>query len=454
MNYSFKKTHLRLLSLLLVLLSMVSLFAGCKKSEPETAPTTEEAVPPGLVEIKPTEEITEPTTEATEPVDENAAVINTDNTDVRQTPSMDANPIGKLNKGTQVTIIREVSVGGVGWTLIREGWVKSDALDKAVVSDKPEDTTIQTPAQMENAQNGGTTTSSNASNSGNSVLYKGTITANPELNIRKEADQYSARVGTYKKGEVVEILETKNGWGRTNKGWISLTFVSQGTNANTQTNSATQNHNNTNNNTTNSTGTATNVKGIILTELNIRKEASQNSDRVGGYSYGDRVTILETSGNWGRTDKGWVSLTYVYQDGTQGSNGCKGVVIGNGLNVRSGPGTNYQSVNSLGFGTRVNILQRITLGDVTWGCINGGWISLDHVYIDGTEGVGAGEGTCNGNNVNIRSGPGTTYAAVGTANLNDYIKIYAQIEMGNITWGYVERGNVKGWMSMQYANMG
>ena len=29
MNYSFKKTHLRLLSLLLVLLTMVSMFAGC-----------------------------------------------------------------------------------------------------------------------------------------------------------------------------------------------------------------------------------------------------------------------------------------------------------------------------------------------------------------------------------------------------------------------------------------
>ena len=74
MNYSFKKTHLRLLSLLLVLLTMVSMFAGCKKTEPETTPTTEESVPPGLVEVKPTE-TTDPPTEATEPVDENAAVI-------------------------------------------------------------------------------------------------------------------------------------------------------------------------------------------------------------------------------------------------------------------------------------------------------------------------------------------------------------------------------------------
>ena len=305
MNYSFKKTHLRLLALLLVLLTMVSMFAGCKKTEPETTPTTEEAVPPGLVEVKPTE-TTEPPTETTEPIDENAAVINTDNTDVRQTPSMDANPIGKLNKGTDVTIIREVSVGGVGWTLIREGWVKTEALDKAYTPENPEEQApIQTPAQMENAANGGNTTSTNTNNNGETVLYKGTITAS-ELNIRKDANQNSARVGAYRRGEEVSILETKSGWGRTNKGWIKLDFVQQ---VGATSNSQTAAHNNSTTNTNTTTGTATNAKGIILTALNIRKEPTQNSDRVGGYNYGDRVTILETSNNWGRTDKGWVSLT-------------------------------------------------------------------------------------------------------------------------------------------------
>ena len=444
MNCPFKKNTLRLFSLLLTLIMIVGMFAGCKKTEKETTPPSsseEEILPPGLVEVKPTE-TTAPTTEATEPMDENAAVINKNDTDVRQTPSMDANPIGKLNKGTQVTIIREVSVGGVGWTLIREGWVKSETLDKSHVSGNTEETKpIQTPAQMENNQ--GNTTPNNTT-SGSS--YRGTITANPELNIRREPNQGSTVVGAYKRNTQVTILETKNGWGRTEKGWISLQYVSQsGGSTNTNTNT------NTNNNTTTTTG---GTKGIILTELNIRKEASQNSDRVGGYKYGDRVTIQETSNGWGRTDKGWISLNYVYQDGTTGTNACKGVVVGEGLNVRSGPGTQYDRVNSLGFGTRVSILQRIDVGDTTWGCINGGWISLDHVYIDGTEADGAGIGSCSGNNVNVRSGPGTNHGAVGTANNGDTLTIYTQIEIGNTTWGYVEVNNVKGWMSMAYANMG
>ena len=334
----------------------------------------------------------------------------------------------------------------------QKGIPPQNYMEEEETENPEEETVIQTPAQMENEANGGNggnTTSTNSNNE--TVLYKGTITANPELNIRKDANQNSARVGSYKKGEEVSILETKNGWGRTNKGWIKLDYVKQ---VNATTNSQTSAHNNSTNTTNTTTGTATNAKGIILTALNIRREPTQNSDRVGGYNYGDRVTIVETSNNWGRTDKGWVAMNYVYIEGTKGNNSCNGVVIGNGLNVRSGPGTNYNSVNSLNFGTRVNILQRITIGETDWGCINGGWISLNHVYIDGTEGEGAGEGTCNGNNVNIRSGPGTNYAAVGTADLYDPLKIYCQIELGNMTWGYVECGNIRGWMSMQFANMG
>lgn len=447
MNYSLKKTNLRLVALLLTFLMIVGLFAGCKKNEPEgTTPSTEEAVPPGLVEVKPTEATTVPT-EAPAPVDKNAAVINANQVSVRQTPSNDANPIGYLDKGTQVTIIREVSIANVGWTLIREGWVTSDSLDKSFV---PEETTgddeTDTPAPEE--------TKPNNNNGNSSASFIGYVSAS-ELNIRKEANANSARVGAYKRGNKVTILETKNGWGRTDKGWIALEHVSQ---SSTDFDNNNNNSNNTNNNnTTNSvgTGTSTNAKGIITAnELNIRKDATQNSDRVGAYKYGDRITIVETKDGWGRTDKGWISLNYVYQDGTKGNNGCKGVVIGDTLNVRSGPGTNYDRVNSLKYGTRVDVLQRITFGDTTWGCINGGWISLDHVYVDGTESVGAGIGSCTGDNVNIRSGPGTNYAAVGSANRDETITIYTQIEIGDITWGYIEKGNVKGWMSMQYANMG
>ena len=190
----------------------------------------------------------------------------------------------------------------------------------------------------------------------------------------------------------------------------------------TTTGTTTNNNTTTNTGTTGTTTTTGGQKGIVTaTQLNIRKSAGTDADAAGQYVYGDRITVLETSNGWGRTDKGWVSLNYVYLDGTTGSKTAKGLVTGNGLNVRSGPGTNYNSVATYGSMTRVNILEQIKVGNTTWGCTKDGWISLDYVYIDGTTGDGAGTGTVSGSNVNIRSGPGTNYNTVGSYNQGDTV---------------------------------
>ncbi|MBE6926600.1 MAG: SH3 domain-containing protein [Ruminococcaceae bacterium] len=56
---------------------------------------------------------------------------------------------------------------------------------------------------------------------------------------------------------------------------------------------------------------------VIADTLNIRKEANSSSEKVGTYAYGAEVFIYEetTASNgvpWGRTDKGWVCLSYVH----------------------------------------------------------------------------------------------------------------------------------------------
>ena len=124
-------------------------------------------------------------------------------------------------------------------------------------------------------------------------------------------------------------------------------------------------------------------KGVITaSELNIRSKASTDGDIVGKLHTGDRVEILERSGSWGRIDKGWISLDYVYMDGTAGKNPAKGVVLGDKLNIRSGPGTNYAIAGSLKGGTKVTILTQIKIGDITWACIDKGWISMEFVDMD------------------------------------------------------------------------
>ena len=69
--------------------------------------------------------------------------------------------------------------------------------------------------------------SNNTSNDGNSANYQVKITANGGLNIRTGASTSSNRIGGYNQNEIVTILEEKNGWGRTNRGWIYLAYTNK-----------------------------------------------------------------------------------------------------------------------------------------------------------------------------------------------------------------------------------
>ncbi len=444
MNYSFTKRNSRFLTILLVLTLLVTMLTGCfgGSKEPETTDPTGNDVPPGLVEVK-EPETTAPT--ETEPeIDGNSAVVIGEQVNVLSSPGAAGKVIGHLDQGTVVEILRTEHALGVNYALTSTGWVIADFLD---FNYDPEFESTDTPA----ANNPDSNNDSNTS-TGTNTSIKGVVNAT-QLFIRKEPSKDADSVGSYVKGDVVTILETSNGWGRTNQGWISMQYVtttSENDVTNNDNNQNNNNNNNNNNNQNNNTNTA-NIKAVVTgSELNIRKEPSINGERVGSYTYGARISILETSNGWGRTDKGWISMQYVYQDGTTGTNTAKGIVIGNGLNIRTGPGTNYDSNGSYGFGDRVNILEQITIGDTKWACTNKGWISMQYVYVDGTTGEGAGDGVVSVDGLYIRSGPGTGYEAVGSYEINDEIKILAQFTYDGVAWGCTN----KGWVCMDYVTMG
>ena len=434
MNYFLTKGYGRFITVPLVLFLILATLTGCQKKTPEaTTPSTDDTTPPGLVEVKPTEtEATEPP-ETTEPENDNmATVIGPEQLNVRSSPSTGAKIIGYLDPGTQVEIIKTEPYMGVEWALIREGWVVLDHLE----TNSGSSTAPTTPEETKPAETTPT---------GSTV--KGTITVDG-LNIRASASTTGAVKGTYNKGTVVTILETKNGWGRTDKGWISMQYVKTDSTTGTNNNTNTNNNTTTNNNNTTTTQDG-NTYFITASELNIRQSAV-NGAVIGSYVAGDKVVVNETSNGWGKTDKGWISMQYAYKTGSNGTNGCKGIVTGDTLNVRSGPGTGYGQVESLKYGTRVEILQLITIGNTTWGCIKNGWISMDYVYVDGTVGEGGGAAIITGDQLNIRSGPGTNYASVGTLNSGDEVNILAQFTINGKIWGCIS----KGWISMDYVGVG
>lgn len=454
MIYPFSQTNsrkvMRFVSATAAAFLCATMFTGCFKKDP--GPTSEPSSGPNLVDSSPTESTapstTLPATEATtEAPKENVAVVK-EKVNTYSSPSLESNILQTLDAGDEVTVnrVETMPVTGLTWAYIPlKGWVQTDYLDMTNVTIQGSNstpagngstgtTTATTAPSATTGSNTGTTTGSGRT---------GTVTAN-ELNIRQSPSTTATSVGKYVKGNTVTILETSNGWGRTDKGWISLQYV----NLSGTTGTTTGTNTGTNTGTTTTTG---GTKGVVTaTQLNIRESAATTAAQKGSYSYGDRITILETSNGWGRTDKGWVSLSYVYQDGTTGTKTAKGLVTGTTLNVRSGPGTKYDSVKSYGNLTRVKILEQITLGGTTWGCTKDGWISLDYVYIDGTTGDGAGTGTVSGSNVNIRSGPGTNYDVVGSYSQGDSVEIYAQFTINNTVWGCTN----KGWVCMDYVEVG
>ena len=297
-----------------------------------------------------------------------------------------------------------------------------------------------------------------------------TVTAD-QINIRTAPSSESTVIGQLIKGDEVEIVDEQTlmgfTWGKIespNKGWIPMDLVNlpggfvpptepeepdETTPEGTEPEETKPNDNKDDGK---GNGNTTAVfKGVTTaSELNIRDKASTDGERVGSYSYGTRVEILEKSANWGRTNKGWISLDYVYQDGTTGKNTAKGVVLADTLNIRTGPGTNYGQAGSYTFGNRVKVLEQFTIGNTKWGCTDKGWISMEYIYVDGTTGENSGTGTVNvSDKLNIRSGPGTNFDIAGSYAGGTEVKIYTQIKIGDIIWGCTD----KGWISMEYVDM-
>lgn len=157
----------------------------------------------------------------------------------------------------------------------------------------------------------------NSTNNNTTILETGIVNTSTGLNVRCGAGTNYARVQTLNPGTKVFIYEktTVSGqkWGRIDgKNWICLSYVKL---------DASQNSSSTATTPAEGTGTVTSK-----TALNIRSNAGTGNVIVGSYASGAAIKILEQKDvqgiKWGRTDKGWVCMTYV-QMGTQSTTTSK-----------------------------------------------------------------------------------------------------------------------------------
>lgn len=96
-----------------------------------------------------------------------------------------------------------------------------------------------------------------------------------------------------------------------------------------------------------------------------------------------RLNIFGIVGNWARIAEGWLLVDHIYIDCTEGpEEPVMGTVTGSGVNIRSGPGTTYGAITSVGKGTRMKIFYVVEYYGSKWGCGEVGWISMDYVLLD------------------------------------------------------------------------
>lgn len=202
---------------------------------------------------------------------------------------------------------------------------------------------------------------------------------------------------------------------------------------------------------------------ITAGKLNVRKGAGSNNEAFDAYYKGDRVEIQEIVNvdgtDWGFTGKGWIGMGYVRLDGTVPLNEdgtrydkdlvCDGSyrILGYGvvdlgeLNVRSGPDLGYDKVGTVVKGARYAYYQVME----DWVRIESGWVNTDYFYVEGTTADDAVSATVTTDELNIRTGPGTTYKSNGTHKSGDDVEILGQ--MGS--WGYTEAG----WINMDHVQL-
>ena len=378
-----------------------------------------------------------------------------------------------MSNGATVNIYEIKTVIGHEWGRIGEGkWVCLDYVNYTKIETETDTNTGNGSGSDETTgSDDKTETEETVSN----ALFTGVVSG-ATLNVRKEANASSDKLGAYAKGDKVAVSKVVSGvkadgttaavWGKvaytndkkeTVEGWICLTgnVTLDPVNYTVISNSL---------NVRPGAGTASGnpvdklAKGTVvaISDLAFVKETTLwgYSEVFGGWmnitsDYMERTT--STSGSTGSTGSTGGSST-----GSTGSGSTTSTIVGTAivnsgvqLKVRSGAGLGYGVVSTLNGGTEVTIYESLLTSGMTWGRTDGGWICLSYVTFNSTGVSGAGEMATIVNTylgVNVRSSTTTNSALLGKILVNSRVEILEQKTVNGQKWGRVSLG----WISMDY----
>lgn len=193
--------------------------------------------------------------------------------------------VTSLRSGSKVNVYETVNVDGASWYRIDQGWIAASYVQLG-------------GGAAAGGNLGGTTETAGGGH------VTGVVASNGNLKTRAGAGFGYRETGDLKPGTKVTIYEQQFldgvNWGRTEKGWVNMAFI-----------------------TMDSAGfTGTGTMGTVVKcnhAVRVRNAPGVGGAQVGTFLVGTRVEIMETTTiangeTWGRTAQGWVSMYYIQLD--------------------------------------------------------------------------------------------------------------------------------------------
>ncbi|PTL37466.1 SH3 domain-containing protein [Alkalicoccus saliphilus] len=358
------------------------------------------------------------------PVKQKGTVVEAQNLNVRPGPTTSNTPLGSIPNGTTVNVHELLD----SWALIStdsiEGYISLSYLELIEAEEETGNTDLG-PVKLE-----------------------GTIVEAQNLNVRPEPTTSNTPLGTVANGTTVNVHEVLDNWALIStdeiQGYVSLRYL--------ELIEAEEETGNTDLGPVKLEGTI-----VEAQNLNVRPEPTTSNTPVGTVANGTTVNVHELLDNWAliSTDsiQGYVSLRYLeleaeeeeYKPIDEGT-----VVDAQNLNVRSGPATSYDRISTLPNGTSVDVLKiedgwaLVSNGDVE------GYVSLRYLDLKSEQESSEVQGTVvDATNLNVRSGPSTSYDRVGTLPTGTTVTVH-EIEDG---WARISTASLEGYVSMRYLDV-
>ena len=349
----------------------------------------------------------------------NIGTVTASSLNVRSGPSTSYTVVTTVKKNDKVNILQSSN----GWYKIetssgKQGWVSSSYISAS---------------------------NSNTNNSTNNNTQSNIAIVNTDgLNFRNGAGTSYSIIKVLNKGEKVEVISESNGWSKVKHdsrlGYVASQYIDKAT--------------------TNYT-----IKEVNTDGLNVRTGPSTSYATIGKLNKGTRVEVISESAGWSKINynnkTAYVSSGYLKavststpdtkpEDTTQQYKEIK-VVNTDGLNVRKGPSTSYESIGKIDKGTSVEVISE-----------SDGWSKINYKnttayvatrYLD-KKSTNTEDTTqqykeikvVNTDGLNVRKGPSTSYESIGKIDKGTSVEEISESD----GWSKINYKNTTAYVATRY----